>query len=350
MEESNSKYIFIAVIGVFIVGAIFKIAQTFFMSILLSLFLSYLMDPLVVLGRKVGMPLGLSVTITLFVFLGVFVGTGSMVVRNLAEFNKNFPAYRAEFYSMIQDVLNQIESLSRNRIDVLLLEEIKKISISNLVISTATSLFSSLAQLLMVIFVAVLILLGKYKFFKKILTVFTKKRGRRIPNIMNHIDVHIRKYIGLKALISVIVAFASTIVLLLFKVQFALLWGVLTFLLNFIPYIGSITAIFLPVIFSLIQYGAFTIPIWIFICLFGLQQITGNFLEPKIMGDAFDLSLLVVFLSLLFWGWLWGPIGILLAVPMTNSVKIVLKNIPRTRQYAVLLERMRYRPETEKDS
>jgi predicted PurR-regulated permease PerM len=154
--------------------------------------------------------------------------------------------------------------------------------------------------------------------------------GSRISHAIEH-------YLGLKTLISLITGVMAALILWLFGVQFALLWGVLTFFLNFIPNIGSLIATVPPVAMALFQFGSLSHSLLVAGVLTLLQLGVGNFLEPKLMGSGLNLSPLVVLLSLIFWGWMWGPVGMLLAVPLTAVVKIALEHNEATRPVAQIM-------------
>jgi AI-2 transport protein TqsA len=109
--------------------------------------------------------------------------------------------------------------------------------------------------------------------------------------------------------------------------------------LNFIPYLGSTIAVILPVLISLIQFGSWTRPLWVLLALLAIQNLVAQVLEPRIVGSGLKISVPVVFFTLFFWGWLWGAAGVLLAVPMTTSLKIVMENVPGAHPFALLLER-----------
>jgi predicted PurR-regulated permease PerM len=147
---------------------------------------------------------------------------------------------------------------------------------------------------------------------------------------------NINKYIAIKTWISLGTGILVYILLLIIGVDYPLLWGVLAFALNFIPTIGSIIALIPPVLLTIIQLG-FVEAIIILIGYLVINTIMGNILEPKFMGKGLGLSTLVVFLSLIFWGWILGPIGMLLSVPLTITIKIALDSSDETRWLAVLL-------------
>jgi predicted PurR-regulated permease PerM len=127
------------------------------------------------------------------------------------------------------------------------------------------------------------------------------------------------------------------IALALMGVDFPLLWGALAFLLNFIPTIGSIIAALPPLLLSLVQLGPWY-ALGVMILFLAVNMIIGNILEPALTGRQLGMSPLVVFGSLLFWGWVWGPVGMILSVPLTMIIKIILENTQDMRWVAALLD------------
>jgi len=153
------------------------------------------------------------------------------------------------------------------------------------------------------------------------------------------IDREVRKYIGVKTLSSALVGGLFALVVALFGVEFVVIWAALGFLFNYIPAVGPFFSSLFPAVLAILQSGEFTRGIWVFVVLISVNMVIHNLVEPKIQGEVLNLSLLVVFVSLLFWGWLWGHLGVLLAIPMTSAVKIVLENVPLTSSYASLLDK-----------
>jgi len=159
----------------------------------------------------------------------------------------------------------------------------------------------------------------------------------QVFDIIDHIKKDIKTYFVIKTLISLATGITSYIIFISFGVDFALFWAFLIFLLNYIPTIGSIIAVIFPVIFSLLQFESWTITIFLGIFLTGTQMFYGNFLEPKLQGNRLNLSPLIIIFSLLFWGQIWGVVGMLLCVPIMVMINIVLAHIPATRPIAILL-------------
>jgi predicted PurR-regulated permease PerM len=149
----------------------------------------------------------------------------------------------------------------------------------------------------------------------------------------------VKKYLAMKTAISFGTGVLITIWLVLLDVKYPVVWGLTAFLLNFVPNIGSIIAAVPPCILAFLQpeLGLGTLALTALGYLL-VNVVIGNFIEPRLMGQRLGLSTLVVFLSLVFWGWVLGPVGMLLSVPLTMAVKIALQSHPDTRKLAILLD------------
>jgi AI-2 transport protein TqsA len=146
----------------------------------------------------------------------------------------------------------------------------------------------------------------------------------------------VKKYLALKTAISLVTGILIAIWLMFLGVKYPILWGLIAFLMNFVPNIGSIVAAVPACALALVQLGVY--PAVLAVVGYLVVNITlGNIIEPRIMGQRMGLSTLVVFLSLVFWGWILGPVGMLLSVPLTMTVKIILESHPDTRKLGILL-------------
>ena len=146
----------------------------------------------------------------------------------------------------------------------------------------------------------------------------------------------VNHYLVIKAAMSLVTGLAIAIYLTILGVDFAIIWGSLAFFMNFVPYIGSIIAAIHAVTLALLDAGP-VVALSVAAGFVVVNVIVGNVLEPRYMGKGLGLSTLVVFLSLLFWGWVFGPVGMFLSTPLTMIVKIALENDPRSRWISVLL-------------
>lgn len=165
-----------------------------------------------------------------------------------------------------------------------------------------------------------------------------KNNAQAFDNLAGIAD-DVKKYLAMKTAISLGTGALITIWLVVLDVKYPVVWGVFAFLLNFVPNIGSILAAIPPCILAILQpeLGPGTVALTALGYLL-VNVIIGNFIEPRLMGQRLGLSTLVVFLSLVFWGWVLGPVGMLLSVPLTMAVKIALQSHPDTRKLAILLD------------
>ncbi|TPW09752.1 MAG: transport protein, partial [Halothiobacillaceae bacterium] len=147
---------------------------------------------------------------------------------------------------------------------------------------------------------------------------------------------NLKRYVAMKTVISLLTGVAVTIWLMILGVDYPILWGLLAFLFNYVPNIGSIIAAIPAIMLAFVQGGG-SLALATLIGYAVINIVTGNVIEPKIMGRGLGLSSLVVFLSLVFWGWVLGPVGMLLSVPLTIVVKIALESYDQTHWIAVLM-------------
>jgi predicted PurR-regulated permease PerM len=183
----------------------------------------------------------------------------------------------------------------------------------------------------------IFIIPGMDKIPIKILKAFPDEKGPRINEMITNIKESIQNYIVAKSIISFGVGFLSFIICIIFQVKYALLWGVIIFLFNYIPYIGSIIAVIFPVTLSLIQFQSFPHFIFLLIALTTVQVIMGNIIEPKFMSKGVNLSPLIIIVSLLVWGYVWGIAGVILSVPIMSAFNIVCENISSLKPVNILI-------------
>lgn len=144
-------------------------------------------------------------------------------------------------------------------------------------------------------------------------------------------------YMKVKFFISFLTGLSYFLICWAFGIKFALFWGFLAFLLNFIPTVGSIVASIPPLLFGLIQFDAMSSIVFMMLLLFGVQVVMGNILEPKITGDKLSLNTVVVILGLVFWGYLWGVTGMILSVPLLVLTKVILSQLPDAQLFVRLM-------------
>jgi predicted PurR-regulated permease PerM len=173
----------------------------------------------------------------------------------------------------------------------------------------------------------VFILPGMGRINESIQRAFPNENGPKINKIISNIKSQIQNYMIAKTIISFGVAVISYFILLLFQIKYALLWAFIIFLFNYIPYIGSIIAVMFPMMMSIIIYQSFLHFSGLTASLIGAQVFMGNIVEPKFMSKGVNLSPIVIFTSLMVWGYVWGIVGVFIAVPMMSAFNLICENI-----------------------
>ncbi|RMF58259.1 MAG: AI-2E family transporter [Calditrichaeota bacterium] len=334
----------LSILSVIAIGMVLYQARAIVLPFALALFISYILNPLISFFEKRRVPVFVSIFIAViitFLLLGLL---GVLINTSIQSFAAEFPKYEKRLdmiYNKTLELINippnvfsgDMEANDRTQ----LFEALDKLSITGIITQLFRSITRFLSNTVLVLLCLVFILMGRNQLIAKLDRAFKPRLAERLTDICTNINIQIQKYILAKTLISLITALLSTVVLFLFGVEFALIWGILTFLLNFIPNIGSFIATILPLSIAFIQFENSINVLWVALCLIGIQFIMGNLFDPRFVGRSINLSPLVVLFSLIFWGWLLGMVGMFLAVPLTVVIKIIFENIESLRFLSVLM-------------
>jgi predicted PurR-regulated permease PerM len=206
------------------------------------------------------------------------------------------------------------------------------------VISSALgTFFNFLGYVLLILIITIFLLSGQLKIAQKIEKAFDSERAKQIILLIKTIQRRVQTYLIAKTFIGLMTAVVGTVMILLFGVDFAIVAGLLIFILDFIPNIGSTIATIFPLLICFVQYGySWKLPL-LALCLIANQMFFSNLVSPMLMGRGLNLSPLVIILSLIFWGWVWGIVGMILAVPLTSTLVIIFENIETLKPIAVLM-------------
>lgn len=281
----------------------------------------------------------LSFLFSILTFVLIFWVIWVLINSNIEEIAKNSQEYQNKFAQIIYSLDATLKEKSINISDFISYQDIlKKIDIPSIVTTFASSITAVFTNAWIVLFYVIFILLEWRFFVKKLDLMFSKEKEKeRVINILGLIEKDVKAYFFIKTIVSLITGSVSYIIMVLFWVDFALFWAFLIFLLNYIPTIWSMVAVFFPFIFSLIQFNSFPVAVWILVFLSWVQLIMWNIIEPRFMWNKLNLSPLVILVSLLFWGSLWGVAWMLLSVPIMVIINIILSHIKETRPLAILL-------------
>ena len=333
MPEKQVGYFFIVMASVIIVLAGVKSAAVIIVPFLLSLFIAIILTPTFNYLNSKKIPESLSLLIVIIFFLALLGLVAKLIGSSLNDFSSNIDLYTERLSIYYVAIADYTQKFGIN----ISVSEMSELINSKQIMGFATSLLQSMGSMFtdgfVIILTVIFMMLESKHFVDKI--AFADSSLSTIKSI-EEIFTQIKNYMVLKALISLLTGFIVWIALLIIGTEYAFLWAVLAFLLNFIPNIGSIIAAVPAVLLTLVQLGPISALIVSFLYV-AINVVVGSVIEPKVMGKELGLSTLVVFLSLLFWGWLLGMVGMLLSIPLTIMAKIALAREKNTRWIAVLL-------------
>jgi len=335
--------IVLGMISVFMFVYVLIIGEVIILPFMIAVFFTFLLDPIVEFLVKLKIPVGISVTLTLLLALVFLYLMGLLVYASVQSFVEQFPIYQGRLLNWVSQITKLIEDFFG---ETLQLKDyrtlnwfgwLKNVSIARGVLSSVGTFLTFVFKILIVIIFVAYLLTGKRNINNKIQDAFPSFQADRIINIIDTITEQVQKYLGVKVIVSLLTGIISIIIFYIFGLDFAIFWGFLIFLFNFIPNIGSTIASILPALFSILQFGRLSIAFWLIVVLSVLQLSMGNIVEPRMMGRSLNLSPLFVILSLIFWGYVWGIAGLILAVPILGTLSIVLENIESLKFISVFI-------------
>jgi predicted PurR-regulated permease PerM len=334
----------LSIISVIAIGFVLYQIRSIILPFALAVFISYVLNPVIQFFENRKIPTFFAILFALIITFLVLNLCGILIFTSIKSFASEFPKYSAGITALIQNALDFLgipneafKGAAGGGERSQLLDSIRDLSLHKLILNTLGSMLNFMSNTLLVLLFLLFILIGRNQLVLKVQHAFQEDTALRIADMLKNINRQIQRYLIAKGFISLATGFLYFIVLYSFKVEFAIIWGILAFLLNFIPTIGSVIATILPLLIAFIQFGNFADLLWLALILVTIQVTIGNFIDPRVVGQRLNLSPLVVLFSLMFWGWLWGIIGMFLAVPISVIIKIIFENTTSLQFISVLM-------------
>lgn len=304
----------------------------FFISILFSLAILWLSN----FYKKLKIPASLSMILSIFSYFLFFYFIYLIIYSNINELIILAPTYQVQVSNLIRWITDYFWFDNFRNYTNEALQYINFQNVINYILSALTSISSSIWTIL---FYTIFILLESIYFEKKLeLMIWDIWKREEIKQVLKKIEEDVKWYFFIKTFVSFLTAFISYIIMYSFWLNFAAFWALLIFILNFVPNIGSIIAVLFPILLSFVQNGFwFYSSITLTILLITIQMIIWNIVEPKMMWNRLNLSPLIIIISLSFWWYLWGIIGMLLSVPLVVIMNIILSKFEQTKPVAIFL-------------
>ncbi|MCH2134720.1 MAG: AI-2E family transporter [Phycisphaerales bacterium] len=302
--------------------------------ILTAFFIGVICIPPVNWLQRHGVRMGLAIVLVFICVLAGFLVLSYFVSASISSFQENLPKYEATLDQPLASFTNWLDSqgieisLSRLR------EQLDAGTVTGVLSSGLSALAGLLSDTLLIMLTVIFVLCEAAILPKKVRAMIgddssdLSEYQRALTNL--------RTYLAVKTQLSLVTGVLAGLATWIIGVDYPVLWALLAFLLNYIPTLGSIIAAIPPVLLALVQFGWG----WALVvagCYIAINISIGNLVEPRLMGRRLGLSTLVVFLSMVFWGWVWGPIGMILSVPLTMLLKILLLHSDDLRWVGLLL-------------
>jgi predicted PurR-regulated permease PerM len=323
-----------------VAGAVLKIAASVILPFTIAFLLAFVMFPVVRWLDKRRIPRFVSILLVVIIIVSGLSIFGMVLFTSGINILSIWPKY--------ENRLNEIYSWIARSFDLSFDESLSvwqnlwmQLGIRNWVRSFAFSFsnifLSFISSAVLVVLFVVFILLEASRFGEKLEAAF-EDRAEHINKMGYELMYQVTRYLTAKFFISLATGLITAFGLWLIGLEFAVIWGIIAFMLNFIPILGSITAGFSTSLFALIQFWPNPVPIILVVTfILAINMIIGNFLDPKIVGEHVGISPLMVLISLGIWGFIWGFAGAILAVPMTVIIKIICENVPILEPVSILI-------------
>lgn len=326
----------IAIAALVAIIAGMRAASDLIVPFLLALSIAIICLPPLYWMRQHRVPTWIAITVLIVIIVAGIIGVGALIANSIGNFVQDLPSYQDRLQGILQETMKFAHRLGWD----VSLESLRHQLNPNNAFALVTRFFKSFGAVLtdgfLIVFTVLFLLFEATVLPRKFEVIPKTEREHRSLAVFVSFVESVQRYVFLKTVLSLVLGFLVTLVLWGLGVRYAPLWGLLAFLLNFVPNIGAFLSAIPPILLALLQGGW---PLFGYTAgtLFTIHFVTGNFVEPVLMGGRLGLSTLVVFVSLIFWGWVLGPVGMLLSVPLTMIIRIGFESYPDTHWLAVLL-------------
>jgi predicted PurR-regulated permease PerM len=340
---TSSRYaqIFLGVIVSIMVLAVLKASKDVSIPLVLSFFTFLILSPIIRKMDKLHIPQFFSITLVMALLLFIFVAVGWFVVMTIDTLVRVVPFYADKITSLdrllslrLSGILDLPEGTS-----FLSALPVNWSSLAINSLSSISSRFLSITKVVLLVYIFILfLLLERRSFIPKLLAAIPRNRGMRMAVLFERITRQVSKYLLLKSLLSAATGILFFITAIVTGLDFPFLWGVLAFVFNFIPSIGSIIITSLTIFMAVVQFAPdWSQVVYVGILTISIQTILGNIIDPRLQGGQLNISPFVILVSLSLWGYIWGIPGMFISVPITSVLQILCANIKSLRPAAVMM-------------
>ena len=331
-STEGSPLVKIAALIIIFAGVIY--AKSIITPFLLAVFISIICEQPISWLEKRRMPRWLALIIVIFGLIFLFSGFGFLIGDTVSSFSGNLSQYESTLKSISDSFIQFLNDKGIKIPQDQIFNLVQPAKILEFTAGALNKLINMMGNTFLIFLIILFTLMefGSFSVKARAILIGSDKSISYFSTILQNI----RHYLGIKTLICLLTGILIYMALLIIGVDYPLLWALIAGLMNYIPNIGSIIAAVPAVLFALIQVGLGG-AVWTLGSFMLVNNVLGNFVEPRIMGKGLGLSTLVVFLSLIFWGFLFGTVGMFLSVPFTMTIKIILEQNEKSKWLAIIL-------------
>ncbi len=323
---SKTSTVCLIIIAAGVLASFLVYTKALMIPLIISVFLYTILAQMTLfLRHKFSFPKWLALTAAILLFVACFVGVIMFTINSVEQFLKGSELYRQNLIATVSDLLNRVQEHGIPVDKNVIVAYLHDLPVFNWVRNVGGKLFSIFSNFTLIILFMTFFLFGSKK--------TPPITNPAIKEMLSNVSV----YLSVKLMASIVTAVLVAIVLFAFHVKLAVVFALFAFLLNFIPSVGSIVAVLLPIPILFLQFGLGPNFFVVLGLLSAIEFVVGNLVEPRFLGEGMDLHPAAVVASLIFWTLLWGAPGAFLSVPITASIKIVLSKIKLTRPVAEFL-------------
>ncbi len=333
--EKAVNYIMIFLVAFFIILVLYftKIMAAYVLPVFLAFFSAFSLSPILKKLHKTKVPNWASTLLVVFTFLILISILLVLLVISIQRFITDIPGIIKEIQRNSIKWLNTLSAnpviapyISQEKLAAIILDNLSQINFQEYLMNSVNFFIDLIKGFFIYTVSLIFITPGMSRLEERVSKAFPTNKVK-IYTLLKQINKQIQSYVIVKSIISIITGIITFFVCLLFGVKYSILWGFLAFTFNYVPYIGSTIAVIFPGILSLIQYQSFPLTISLVVVLTSMQILLGNILENKFQSKGVNLSPVVILISVMFWGYLWGVVGIIIAVPLMSAFNLICENI-----------------------
>lgn len=330
----------VGILVLFLLGVFLKLARPILVPFALALLFGFAVSPALDLLVRRKVPKSLALALILILSFAVLYLIGVVFYSGGKALAAELPSYT----EMVKDLLEHIDAMVPDpRLKIGLADWVQGFNATKIgafLLGALGPFLSFMSDLMLVFVFMIFILAGRGRLVRKVDEAFSPGPASALSRTVGRIDREIQKYLAVKTLINLSIGVLVAAVLAVFGVRFAVLFGVLAVLFNYVPTLGPLASVALPALMTLVLEGGLTPKVVIVLVLLaGVHVALLRFVERRLMGEELSLSPLLVLFSLFFWAWLWGVPGMILAAPLLAATRILFENVPSLRFLATMMDR-----------